>query len=54
MPLKQFKEEYGGDITSVLLQDMEQRLAASTAALLPATAARTRGKGAMTVMPTQV
>lgn len=54
MPVKQFKEEFGGDITSVLLQDIETRLAASTAANLPATSLRTRAKGAASVMPTQV
>ena len=54
MPLKQFKEQYGGDITSVLMQDMESRLANNAAAMMPATSLRTRGKHLASAMPTQV
>ena len=44
MPLKVFKENYGGDINSVMLKDMEERLAASIAATkVPASELRTRG-----------
>ncbi len=44
MPLKVFKEQYGSDIKSVMLKDMEERLAASMATeKLPATGLRTRG-----------
>ena len=43
MPLKVFKEQYGADIKSVMLKDMEERLAASVAAgKLAATGLKTR------------
>ena len=43
MPLRVFKEQFGADIKAVMLQDMEDRLAASVAAgKLAATGLRTR------------
>ena len=53
MPLKVFKEQYGADIKSVMLKDMEDRLAASVAAgQLAATGLKTR-TGASGLLATQ-
>ena len=54
MPLKEFKEKYGGNVASVLLGDVNSRLAESIAAAAPATSLRTRGGPATAIAVTQV
>ena len=54
MPLKEFREKYGGNIASVLLGDANSRLAESIAAAAPATGLRTRNGPVTAIAGTQV